>query len=139
MSLISALLLGSTADDGTGDTLRDAGTKINDNFSALNQLFAVTQTASNVTLGSEAALESSNRTLLKPITTFNRSLTISDTPPSGNTWFMFVHNTGTGTFTLGGSGVTVEGYTSLAQGDFVLIYYRDGSSTYTCVQLSSAA
>ena len=121
------LNIGSTANDGTGDTLRAGGNKINDNFSELYAIAAGLGTASALTSDTDATLAANSNTR---VATQAAVKAYVDAKVAGLSWKQAVRAATTAAGTLASdfeNGDTLDGVT-LATGDRILLKNQSSAS-----------
>ena len=135
-----SLGLGAAADDGTGDTLRDGGDKINDNF-----LEIYTKFGSGTILSSGITATSSVVTLTAPIiaTSISHADNVKAYYGTGNDLEIFhdasssyISDTGTGSLYLRGTNIVMdsaagEKYIDLVADGAVTLYYDNSAKIAT--------
>jgi len=124
--------IGSAANDGTGDTLRDGADKINDN---INELYTLLGDGSTLSISGDVTMSAGAVTIANDAIEFamleNRYTAKSTTSSTSGTISIDWSAATTFEFTASLTGATTISFTNFKQGQVIGIYGLTGSQTIT--------
>ena len=124
--------IGSAANDGTGDTLRDGADKINDN---INELYTLLGDGSTLSISGDVTMSAGAVTIANDAVEFamleNRYTAKSTTSSTSGTISIDWSAATTFEFTASLTGATTISFTNFKQGQVIGIYGLTGAQTIT--------
>jgi len=124
--------IGSAANDGTGDTLRDGADKINDN---INELYTLLGDGSTLSISGDVTMSAGAVTIANDAVEFamleNRYTAKSTTSSTSGTISIDWSTATTFEFTASLTGATTISFTNFKQGQVIGIYGLTGAQTIT--------
>ena len=124
--------IGTTANDGTGDTLRDGADKINDN---INELYTLLGDGSTLSISGDVTMSAGAVTIANDAVEFamleNRYTAKSTTSSTSGTISIDWSAATTFEFTASLTGATTISFTNFKQGQVIGIYGLTGAQTIT--------
>jgi len=124
--------IGTAANDGTGDTLRDGADKINDN---INELYTLLGDGSTLSISGDVTMSAGAVTIANDAVEFamleNRYTAKSTTSSTSGTVSIDWSAATTFEFTASLTGATTISFTNFKQGQVIGIYGLTGSQTIT--------
>lgn len=124
--------IGTTANDGTGDTLRDGADKINDN---INELYTLLGDGSTLSISGDVTMSAGAVTIANDAVEFamleNRYTAKSTTSSTSGTISIDWSAATTFEFTASLTGATTISFTNFKQGQTIGVYGLTGAQTIT--------